>query len=200
MTIGHRLLDGGPLYTAAQLAGPHETLVGDAMYPPTTMPLILAFAALPELLARALWYSIPILIYGWVMWRLQPRGWPAVVALVLVALPASVQLVWLGNPVIWAATAVALGTLYRWPAAFVLLKPSLFPFALLGLRSRGGWLVSGLFIALGLLMLPLTIEWLQVMVNARGLYSGPLYSIGNVPLLLAPLVAARARRQTTTQT
>jgi hypothetical protein len=194
MSIGHRVLDGGPLYTAAQLAGPHETLVGDAMYPPSTMPLILAFASLPEPIARTLWYGVPIAIYAWVMWRIRPTGWRAVIALVLIALPSSVEVIWLGNPALWAAAAVALGTLYRWPAVFVLVKPSLLPFALLGLRDRRGWLVLAGFAVVTLLTLPLTLAWINVILNARGPYSGLLYSLGNVPLMLAPLVAIGHRK------
>lgn len=194
MDIGDRVLAGGPLYEPRQLAGPYITQVGDSMYPPWTAPLFVAFAAMPEPLARALWYGVTLGVYGWVLYRLRPTGWTLVVCLGLFLLPGSVEAVWLGNPVLWAAAAVALGCLYRWPAVFVLLKPSLFPFALLGLKDRRGWIVLAGFAVAAVVMLPLVLEWLAVVMNARGKFSGLLYSLGNVPLLAVPVVAAFVRQ------
>lgn len=203
VAIGHRILAGGPLYTDAQLAGPHVTLVGDAMYPPSTMPLILAFAIMPDLPARLLWYAIPIVVTLWCTWRLRPTGWPAVAALCLFAAPSSVVSIYLGNPVIWATMAVALGTLYRWPAVFVLLKPSYVLFAIPGLialprmSSRLGWAVVGAFALGSAVVLPVTIDWFRVMLNARGDYSGVGYALANLPLLVAPWVAWYGRSRPT---
>ncbi len=86
---------------------------------------------------------------------------------------------------------VALATRYRWPGVLVALKPSIFPFALVGIRSRGWWIAAGV---LALAALPFGFgmwsEWIAAMRNAQG---GLLYSLGDVPLLCLPLVARMAR-------
>src|SRR5207342_1919890 len=94
---------------------------------------------------------------------------------------------------IWGAAAVAFGTLVRWPSAFLVIKPTVIPFALLGIRDRRWWMTLG---ALGLLSLPflgLTLLYPQVLLDAqtnpvdgRG---GPLYSLQEYPLLLIPVLA-----------
>ena len=48
-----------------------------------------------------------------------------------------------GNPGLWIAMFVAIGTVWRPAFALVLLKPSLFVFALPGIRSRGWWVIAG---------------------------------------------------------
>ena len=199
MAIGDRVLAGGPLYEPYQLEGPYVTQVGDSMYPPWTAPLFIVFAAMPEPVARALWYGVTLGVYGLVLWRLRPRRWTLVAVLALLLLPGSIEAVWLGNPVLWCAMAVALGALYRWPAVFVLLKPSLFPFAALGLTDRRGWVVLAGFAIAAVVMLPLTLEWIAVVTNATGKFSGVLYSLANVPLLLAPLVAVLPRHWAATR-
>jgi hypothetical protein len=93
--------------------------------------------------------------------------------------------------------AVALGTFFRWPSAFVVIKPTVIPFALFGMRDRRWW---GVIVALGVLSLPflaLTLIYPQVLLDAqtnpidgRG---GPLYSLQEYPLLLIPILAWWAR-------
>jgi hypothetical protein len=68
-----------------------------------------------------------------------------------------------------------------------LLKPSLAPFALAGIKSRAWWV--GL-VVLGLASLPFladTLLWPRVVLDASG--GGILYSLSNVPLMLIPGVA-----------
>jgi ABC-type uncharacterized transport system permease subunit len=89
---------------------------------------------------------------------------------------------------IWLVAALALGT--RWPAfaAFVLVKPTLAPFALLGARDRAWWLVVGLGLLSAILLAPMMADWARALGNLRG--ASPLtYSLSDLPLLCMPLVA-----------
>ena len=92
------------------------------------------------------------------------------------------------------AALVGLGLLYRWPAAFVLLKPSVALFALVGIRDRRWWLVAG-GLALGSLpFLRLTLEYPTVLANLAAT-TGPWYSIYDYPLLAMPVIAWMARQR-----
>ena len=93
-----------------------------------------------------------------------------------------------GNPVIWIAAAFALSFRWPWVGVLALLKPSLFPFAFGGVRTREWWLALGALAAVSLAFLPMWFDWIGVMLNARGQFSGPLYSLRDVPLMLIPLV------------
>jgi hypothetical protein len=191
--VGQRVLAGGPLYAPEQLAGPHVVVLGDSMYPPSSLPLFLVFALIPQPFSLIAWYVIPLSVIGTALWRLRPTGWRLIAILGLLAYPPSIAVVWLGNPALWAVAGLSAGLLYRWPAAFVLLKPSLAPFVLVGIRDRRWWLATGVFAVLTLAMMPLTVEWVRVLLNARGEFSGIGYSIGNVPIFLLPLVAGMNR-------
>ena len=87
----------------------------------------------------------------------------------------------------------ALGTVWRPAFALVLLKPSLGPFALLGARSRGWWVLLAAFILVSLALLPMWIDYLHVLLNGRGSVAVVWYSIRDVPLVCVPLVAWAAR-------
>ena len=102
--------------------------------PPTALLLFIPFTVLPGFL----WWAIPAAAVGSMLWRLRPGpiAWPFLV--LCVAWPPTVVKVAAGNPVIWAVAALALGTVWRWPSVFVLLKPSLIPFALFGSWTRAG--------------------------------------------------------------
>ena len=184
-----RWLDGGSFYLPRQLGGPYDVQVGDVLYPPTAVYffVVLSFAPI-------LWYVIPIALLLLIVrdWRPSMWAWPLMVA--ALAYPESLALLRSGNPSLWLVAAVAAGLRLGWPAAFVLLKPSVFPFALVGIRSRGWWLAVGL---LGLLTLPLLSmipDWLRAISDSRG-YGGLAYSFHDVPLLTLPLWAWLARRR-----
>lgn len=182
-----RWLAGGGFYQAYQLAGPYDISAGDILYPPVGLWLFVPFAALPSAIAAPLWWAVPIGITAWAVLRLRPRPlvWP-LIALCL-AWPTTPLKVWTGNPVIWAVAAVALGTIYRWPSVFALLKPSLFPFALFGANRRSWWVALAV---LGVLSLPfgaMWADWVTSVVDSRG--GGILYSTLEIPMLLLPLVA-----------
>lgn len=194
-----RWLSGGSFYKPWQFDGPYPVLgihegqpvpefANPALYPPLILPLLVAFLYLPE----ALWWIVPAAIVGYALYRLRPSpvGWAAIAALLIV--PRTVEMWLYGNPAIWCMAALAAGTLWRWPAVFIIIKPSLFPFALFGARSRSWWIAAAVFGVTSLVFLPTWVEWITVMGNAQ---SSPLYSLADVPTLLIPLVAWWARRQ-----
>jgi hypothetical protein len=78
-----------------------------------------------------------------------------------------------------------------WRPAFalVLLKPSLFVFALPGIRSRGWWVIAAGLAVLSLVMVPISLDYVHVVLNARSGNASILYSIRDVPLMLIPFIA-----------
>jgi hypothetical protein len=178
-----RWLAGGPFYEPHQLAGLYEVAHGDILYPPVGLWLFVPFTIMPAVL----WWAIPAAVTAWGILRVRPRPavWP-LMALCL-AWPTTPLKIWTGNPVIWGIAAMSVAIVYRWAAPFVLLKPSLFPFALFGIRERGWWVGLGVFLALCLPFGWLWADWIGSVINSRG--SGPLYSILEAPMLLFPIVA-----------
>jgi hypothetical protein len=185
-------LNGDTFYHARQLAGPY-VLVGadspfgaDILYPPVTLLLLVPFTILPEFL----WWAIPAAAISWSIWHLRPAmwSWPAIA--LLIALPLNVD-VWVrGNPVIWVAAALAVGCVITGPAVLVLLKPSLFPFALMGANRRRWWIALGLFTIASLPFGTLWADWVRAILNSNGSLT---YSIRDALLLAIPLVAWAAR-------
>jgi hypothetical protein len=184
-----RWLGGGPYFYPEQLAGRYELEVGHVLYPP---PSLLAFAVL-SFLPAVLWWLIPIAIVGAVIvyHRPAPWAWPLIAA--CLGFQWSIMLLYTGNPTIWLSAAVALGTVWGWPAVAVALKPTLLPFAFIGVRRRSWWLVAGLGLVVSIPFWGMWLDWFHAVTNAYGWRVGPLYSLGDVPWLLAPVVAWRAR-------
>ena len=182
-----RWLGGGPFYEPYQLSGPYEIRAGDVLYPPVGLLLFVPFAVLPPALATVLWWGIPLGITGWAIWPLRPRPetWPLLA--LCVAWPTTLLKTWTGNPVIWSMAAMALGVIYAWPSVFVLLKPSLAPFALFGARRRSWWIAAAGLVVLCLPFGALWADWLASIANSRG--GGLLYSTLEIPMLLLPLAA-----------
>ena len=184
-----RWASGGTWYQARQLAGPYPIQLGDVLYPPVLIYLLVPFRTL----GPWLWTIIPGLITGWVVWRHRPGPWAWVLIAACIAWPYSPAKFVFGNPVIWATAAVALGTIWWWPSALAVLKPTIIPFALIGLRDRRWWIVIGVLGLLSLPFLAATLIYPQVLLDAqpnpvdgRG---GPFYSITEFPLLAIPIFA-----------
>lgn len=187
-----RVLAGGSWFLPEQTTGQaYELILGDVMYPPIAAPLM-AVALLPW----PVWYAVPlgILVACVVYQRPSPWGWAAIAA--LLAYPATPQLIVSGNPAIWIAAFAALGSVWRPAFAFVLLKPSLFVFALPGARHRGWWAIVGALTAAALVVLPWTLDWVGVILNQRGSYAGMTTFTRDIALMLVPMVAwlTRSRR------
>ncbi len=187
-----RWLAGGPFFEPRQLTGPYEVAHGDILYPPVALWLFAPAAILPELPALALWWGIPAAVTIGAVRRVQPRPavWP-LIALCL-AWPTTPLKVWTGNPVIWSMAAMAVAIVWRGGAPFALLKPSLFPFALFGIRQRAWWIGLAILVALSVPFGSMWLDWVTAVSNSRG--GGLLYSALEAPILALPLVAWAGRR------
>lgn len=177
-----RLFAGGSWYLERQLSGSYPLAFGDVLYPPVASLFFAPWLVLPG------WsfVLVPSLIVAWLLadWQPSPWGWFAIGCLLLY--PTSGLKLLSANPSVWIAAFVGLGLRYRWPGALVLLKPSFLPLALIGIRSRGWWAVV---IGLAVLSLPFlgeTLRWPVVALDAQG--AGIGYSIGDLPLVLVPVV------------
>jgi hypothetical protein len=181
-------LAGGSFYPEHQLAGPYPITDGDILYPPTMIPFFMIFLVLPNFL----FWLIPLSIVAWVVWRYRPAPWTwPLMALCLAYIPTTVKFVHY-NPVMWAGAAVGLGLIYGWPSLFVLLKPSVAPFALVGVRHRSWWIGLPFFVVYSLLFAPLWIDFATALMNSHN-GDGLLYSISDVPFLLIPIIAYLGR-------
>ena len=114
-------------------------------------------------------------------------GWVAIAA--LACWPYSLELAFVGNPTIWIAALLALATRWPWVNAFLLVQPSLFPFALAGIRTRSWWVALAVFLIASALFLPMWLDWTKVVLYARGPFSGLLCSVTNLTWMLIPTVA-----------
>jgi hypothetical protein len=179
MDATRRFLGGGPFYETWQLTGAYGRDTWPVLYPPQAIVLFAPFTLLPPIL----WWAIPMAtVVAVVAWhRPAPLVWP-LLALCLWWPETTIKTL-AGNPILWAAAAVALGTIWRWPAALALIKPSLFPLTLIGARDRRWWLLAGVGALPFAWMLP---EYARVVSNFQG---GLAYSIQEVPILLIPVVA-----------
>lgn len=191
MDATRRWLASGSFYEPYQLVGTYPITVGAILYPPMALILFVPFTMLPAIL----WWLIPLAITVWAVIRLRPAFWTwPFLALCLAWPPTLVKLVG-GNPVLWAVAALALGVIYRGPSVLVLIKPSLFPFALFGVWSRMWWVTLGTLIAVSLPFGVMWLDWLRTVVNSQG--GGLTYSIQEVPMLALPLIAWTGRRRVT---
>ncbi len=195
-----RWLAGGPFYQPYQLAGPYPISAGDVLYPPVALWLFVPFSigagTVVAAVQAVLWWGVALGVVAAVVAVLRPRPlvWPLIA--LCIANPTTLLKIWTGNPVMWSMAAMALAVVgaSRFAAPFVLLKPSLAPFALFGVRRRSWWLGAAVF---GLLCLPfgsMWADWVTTLVNSQG--GGLLYSSLEFPMLLLPLVAwlGRTRR------
>jgi hypothetical protein len=178
-----RLFAGEGWYVPRQLSGPYVIEFGDVLYPPVTAWFFLPWLVLPAWTFSAL----PVAIVTWFVWAVRPAAWTWPILSLCLVFPISLIYVAYANPTIWIAAFVALGLRFAWPGVLVLLKPSLAPFALIGIGSRGWWI--GL-VVLGIASLPFlaaTLDYPRVVLDSRG--GGILYSGTSVPIVALPLVA-----------
>jgi hypothetical protein len=195
MDATRRWLAGGDFYPAWQLAGPFTEASRPILYPPQALLLFVPFTFLPAVL----WFALPTLLTSWVVIGHRPRRWTWPIMLALFAFWPVEWLPYIsGTPTIWVVAAVAAGTRWGWPAALVLVKPTLAPFALIGIRHRGWWVTAAALAILGLVFAPMTLDWLRSVTNLTGSKSGLLYSLENLPLMALPLVAWLGRAKANT--
>jgi len=189
VSTASRWLATGQFYQQRQLAGPYEVAINsDVLYPPAALLLFVPFVWLPAIL----WWLIPIGIVSWSVARSRPSWavWPFL-ALILWFPRTQSIIVW-GGTSMWIAAFVALGLSSRWPAALVMIKPTLAPFALIGVRSRWWWAAGFALFALSIGMLT---DYLTAMDNMEGAFATIYYSVQDFPTIAIPLVAWLARKK-----
>ena len=188
MDATRRWLAGGPFYPAWQTSGPYELIWGAILYPPVMLILFVPFVYLPAWL----WILLPLTVTLVVIASHRPGPWRLAVIAVLLSLdPLGLLSYPAGTPTIWFVMFMALATRWPWWSALILMKPTLLPFALVGVRSRNWWIAASVLFVASLAMWSLTITWIGLAYDQRG--SGVLYSVLNVPFMLIPLVAAAKR-------
>ena len=184
-----RWLRGEGFYWPQQLAGPYQLhSLPSILYPPAILLVLVPFTVLPDVL----YWVIPAALTAWAVILLRPAPW-ALAAMTLLGATGEVQgpIFW-GTPVIWLVPAVAWGFLLGWPAVFVLLKPTLAPFALVGLHRPRRFLIGIVVLAVvSLPMLPLWFDWLAAIRNSD---LDITYGWTQMLLLLVPIVAIVGRR------
>lgn len=188
--VGRRWLETGVYYTDRQLSGPFvvQTQV-DNLYPPHALYLFVPFVFLPVIL----WWVIPLAIVGYAVWRLRPVPWSWPLLALVIALPKTISATIYGNSDLWVAAAVAGGVLWSWPALIATFKPSLAFFALIGINRIWWWFFLAMLVVVNLPFLPLWFDYLRVMQNNTT--ASPLYSIGNLPFMLLPVLAWLVSRE-----
>ena len=177
-------LAGGGFYLDRQLNGPYPVTDGDILYPPTIIILFLPYLVVPA----PLFWIVPLSVVGGVVAYHRPRAWTWPLLALAVASPITSLKVVHGNPVMWIVAAIALGTVVAWPAALVLLKPSLGPFAAIGIRRRSWWLALAALIVLSVPFGRLWLDYVRVVLDSRN-PAGALYSLDEVPFALMPVIA-----------
>lgn len=184
-----RWLGGGFYYLPYQLEGPYEATPGVILYPPPFTLVMLPFVVLPWV---AYW-AVPIGAVAYAAWRHRPRliAWPGI-ALCL-WFPGTTVMVVAGNPTMLIVGALALATVWYWPAVLVLLKPTLAPFALFGAGKPSWWLALGVLALVSVPFLGMWVDYATVLVNAHHPL-GLLYNLGQVPTMLLPIVIWAGRR------
>ena len=175
-----RWLAGGGYFEAHQLVGTYAISPGDILYPPVALWLFVPFTMLPALL----WWAIPVTATAWAMVRLRPAVivWP-LLALCLVFPPTIIKIA-AGNPVIWVEAALAVGVVTVGPAVFVLVKPSLAPFALWGARHRRWW---AYLVLVACVSLPFAGQWADSVDSSHklsGWWFALLRSVGPIVVIL----------------
>ena len=188
-----RWMETGSYFLPSQLTGPYQLAYGDVLYPPCALALFVPMSFLPG----PFWVGIPLLIMATALKRLRPTPLAWATMAVLCAYPVTAAEFVSGNPLIWMNAALFAAVAWGSPAALVMVKPTLLPFALIGLRSRAWWVAVAALTALSLLALPLTLDWVRAVRDAQST-GGAFYSVAEWPVMLIPLAAwwgSSARRQ-----
>ena len=195
MAIADRWRTGASVYLPHQLAGPYAELSGrDMIYPPVALLLFVPLSYLPA----PLWWIIPLGTIAAVIVWFRPEAWTWPLLALALWYPRDESMIIWGNTGMWVAALVALGLVWGWPAALVLLKPSLAPFMLAGCRNPRALALGVVVVAVvSLTMLPLWIDFVTAVQNAGATWPSVFYSLPDIPLLLMPLLAwaARSRRE-----
>ena len=177
-------LDGTGFYHAWQLAGPYQLVNPAVVYPPTALLLFVPAVFLPPLG----WWLVPAALTVIGLWGARPPAWRWPFIAMCLLYPNTLWLVLSGNPDIWGVALVALAT--RWPAssAWIVLKPTLAPLGVLGMRTRRWWLVVAALALVSAALAPMWQDYVVVLMNARGDRATLLWVVYEIPLLAIPLL------------
>ncbi len=196
----NRWLHGGSPFVARQLAGPYLQIganandSGEFLYPPIALPFFALFTVLPGFL----WWATPAVLFVTGMLRLRPARWTWPVLALLVLVGQSIPLLIAWNPTIWIVTFAVWAPSLGWTGPLVLLKPTVAPLALLGIRHRSWWIAAGLLAIACVPFGSLWADWLTAVANMKtNGPPGPAFSLLQLPFLLLPAVAWLGRRPTT---
>jgi hypothetical protein len=191
MDAARRWLSGGSFYSPYQFAGPYELVQPAILYPPTILPLLVPFTFLPAVL----WWLIPVAIIVACIAKHRPAMWTWPLMLLGLAWPQTGADLINGTPTLWILASIALASHWGWPGSLVLVKPSVAPFALIGIRTRGWWVAAVLMALLSVALLPLWLDWITVIRHGAGPRANLLYSVIDAPILAIPVVAWVGRRR-----
>jgi hypothetical protein len=182
----HDWLAGDGFYRSRQLTGqPYEIQNGDSFYPPSLLYLLVPFAlGLPAIL----WWVIPLTVIAVALVRIRPPLWTWPIMAFVLLLPRTAPVLVLGNPSMWVIAAAFAGVAWGWPAVMVLLKLTLSPVALIGIRRRSWWVALGVLVLVSLPFGAMWLDYATVLLNADN-SRGVDYTLGEWPLMLAPLAA-----------
>lgn len=184
-----RWLAGGHFFPPEQLAGPFvvEGLPAGRqpiLYPPPVLIVLVPFVVLPAIL----YWVIPLALTALIVWHKRPSrvGWASIA--LLIAWPGTLYAVIAGNPAVWIMCFLALSTRHPAFGPWILLKPSLAPFALITVGRRGWWRGVTILLATSVVFAPMWLDYVAVLANARSAH-GVFYSLAQLPLMLIPLIA-----------
>lgn len=179
-----RWLEGGSFYPARQLTGlPYEHTTPDSLYPPPSVLFFLPFLVVPAVF----WWVIPLTVVGAAVIQCRPAPWAWPLITLCAVLPRTISLVIYGNSTMWVVAAVAAALVWRVPGVFILLKPSLAPFALLGVQTRAWWIGLAAIGLASISMLPMWPDWITSVTNLQG--DDWTHSGFDVAFVLIPVIA-----------
>jgi hypothetical protein len=194
--LGRRWAEDGSMYAPFQFSpysfsqgsGTNNLASMPGLYPPIAAPVF----ALVRVLPPVLWWALPLGVIALALarWRPAPWAWPLLAAATLS--PNLTGVLATGGSTMWVAAGIAVGLLFGWPTLIVIIKPTFAPLLLLGARRRSFWIGASILGAMSVLMLPEWARYLEAIRNAES--PGLLYSLGDLPFVLVPLIGYASRR------
>jgi hypothetical protein len=176
-----RFVETGTPYLASEVAWPF--VYGDLtfLHPPVSLYLFVPFAYLPFVL----WWVVPIAGIAWLLRDAKAK--PLIIAVLCwPTLPIAAAN---GNTDWWVLMFAIAGVRYGWPALAVIVKASLAPLMLSGVRHRSWWYGLPVLAVACLPFGALWADWVAVVQNSPGDLTYSLSAA--VPLTIIPLVARR---------
>ncbi len=176
-------LGGGPFYHPYQIAGPYVVQADEILYPPHALLLFVPFTVLPAVL----WWAVPLGLLIYALWRARPGPWTIAFVVACLCIPKSLQLITSGSPTMWVAAGLAFARM-GWPGVGGLVKPTLLPIVLAGVRHRSFWVAAAILILIDVALVGLSIEYVAVVRNATGPLATVIYSAGDLGIIGIGLV------------